>query len=327
MGTFILMVINNMVIGTYMLSPDKFPQQDPLAMAMVAGIGAMLGIMSSLRTSGGHINPAVTIAFAVTGKLKWRKVPHYIAGQCLGSFTAQVLIFITYYDAFNALDGGIRSAYGQNTSTAGIFATFPPDHVSLLTAMFDQVFGTAMLLIAVSAVGDNRGVKLPEFLQPVIIMLLVTALAAGTSHNCGAILNPARDLIPRVFCSIAGWGWEVYKPLGGHYWYVAGVIGPIVGAIIGCYTYHVLIGRYLMTDNPNLQEKSRMTYSEESINNNNLNEGFSIELGDGFVNGTALKPIVDSVDGDFARVDKRSQSVSGFPSSRKRHSIQKNFHL
>lgn len=52
----------------------------------------MLGITASLRTSGGHINPAVTVAFAVLGKLPWRKVPHYIAGQYLGSFLAQVFL-------------------------------------------------------------------------------------------------------------------------------------------------------------------------------------------------------------------------------------------
>lgn len=64
----------------------------------------------------------------------------------LGSFLAQVFLFITYYDALNMFDGGVRSAYGTNTSTGGIFATYPPDHVTVFTAFFDQVFFTAMLL-------------------------------------------------------------------------------------------------------------------------------------------------------------------------------------
>lgn len=84
-GTFILMSVNNGVIATYILAPKKF-DQNPLAMSLVAGIGAMLGITASLPVSGGHINPAVTVAFAVCGKHPWKKVPHYVLGQYLGKF-------------------------------------------------------------------------------------------------------------------------------------------------------------------------------------------------------------------------------------------------
>lgn len=59
----------------------------------------------------------------------------------------QVLLYVTYYDGLNALDSGVRSAFGSNTSTGAIFATYPPPHVTLFTALFDQVLGTAMLLL------------------------------------------------------------------------------------------------------------------------------------------------------------------------------------
>ncbi|KAI1282062.1 Aquaporin-9 [Halotydeus destructor] len=236
-GTFILMTINNAVIATYVLNPVKY-SPNPLAMAFVAGIGAMIGIMASWRISGGHINPPA-------GKLPWRKVPHYLIGQYLGSFLSQVILFAIFYDEINALDGGTRSAFGTNVSTGGIFATYPAAHISIQTAFFDQVFGTMMLLLAVCALTDEKGINLPANIQPIIICLVVTALATATGHNCGCILNPARDVMPRFVTSLVGYGWEPFEPLGGHYWYVAGLLGPHVGAILGCYVYRWLITVYI----------------------------------------------------------------------------------
>jgi aquaglyceroporin related protein len=205
----------------------------------------MLGVTVSMPVSGGHINPAVSVAFAATGKFSWAKIPHYVLGQYLGSLIAQILLFIIYFDGISALDGGVRSAYGTPTSTGQIFATFPPDHVGVLTALFDQIYGTALLLIAVCAIGDQRGMRLPKNIQPIVIALLVTAIATGMSHNCGAVLNPARDLAPRIFLSMVGYGWQPFEPIKGHYWYIAGLLGPHLGAIIGCWVYDLLIGNYL----------------------------------------------------------------------------------
>lgn len=116
----------------------------------------MIGIMVSLPISGGHINPAVTVAFALSKKLKWTKVPHYIIAQYFGSFFAQVVLFVMYFDGLEKFDNGIRSAYGSTTSTGKIFATFPPTGVTLLTCIGDQVIGTALLLIGICAIIDAR---------------------------------------------------------------------------------------------------------------------------------------------------------------------------
>ena len=59
-----------------------------------------------LTISGGHLNPAVTLAMACLGKLKWRKVPVYFLAQYLGCFIASAVLFAIYADAFNAHDRG-----------------------------------------------------------------------------------------------------------------------------------------------------------------------------------------------------------------------------
>ena len=61
------------------------------------GIGVMMGVYISGGISGGHLNPAVTLALAVTKKFPWRKVPTYFLGQYLGSFFASVVVYFVYW--------------------------------------------------------------------------------------------------------------------------------------------------------------------------------------------------------------------------------------
>ena len=59
----------------------------------------MLGLLLCGEVSGGHINPAVTVALATLGKFPWRRVPHYLAAQYLGAFLASAAVFLVYWDA------------------------------------------------------------------------------------------------------------------------------------------------------------------------------------------------------------------------------------
>lgn len=90
-------------------------------------------------SSGAHINPAVTVGFAVLGRFPWKKVFHYMLGQYLGAFMSSAVIYMVYYEAFDAFDGGRRIAYGNDTATGGIFATYPAPHVTVTGALVDEV--------------------------------------------------------------------------------------------------------------------------------------------------------------------------------------------
>lgn len=201
----------------------------------------MIGITASAPVSGGHINPAVTVALAVLKRHPWTKVPHYLAGQYLGSFTAAAVVYICHFDALNNFDGGTRVAYAADYATGHIFSTYPNYFVSLCGSFFDQVIGTMMLMLSVLAVTDTRGLKVPTWLQPVFLCFVICVLCTAFGLNCMAVLNPARDFAPRLFCLIAGWGWSTFYPLGGHYWWVAGILGPHVGAILGGWIYLLTI--------------------------------------------------------------------------------------
>ena len=56
-----------------------------------------MGVYVSAGISGGHLNPAVTLAMSVSGKLKWKKVPIYMLGQYLGAFVGALFVYLIYY--------------------------------------------------------------------------------------------------------------------------------------------------------------------------------------------------------------------------------------
>lgn len=117
--------------------------------------------------TGGHINPAVTVGQAVLGNHSWRKVGHYLAAQYLGAFVAAATVYLNFFDAFLDFDNGHRVATGSESATGHIFATYPSPFLSITGSFVDQVIGTAILMFAILAVGDQKGQKIPSWLQPI----------------------------------------------------------------------------------------------------------------------------------------------------------------
>lgn len=68
-----------------------------------------------------------------------------------------------------------------------------------------------MLLLCVMAITDERNMETPKGLVPFVIGLTVTVIGMTYHWNCGYAINPARDLGPRIFTAIAGWGIEVFR--------------------------------------------------------------------------------------------------------------------
>lgn len=230
-------MVGNAAVGAYTLkSKMNNVPADNLAICLSWGVGAMIGITVSSKISGGHINPAVTIAQTVIKNFSWKKVPHYLAAQYLGAFLASVVVYILYMDALTAFDTGIRQTTGPD-ATAHIWATFPSSYLSISGAFLDQVIGTAVLMVAVLAITDSDGLNVQASLQPIYLCLTITIMCLAFGANCMAVLNPARDIAPRLFLLLAGYGWSAFEPLSGHYFWVGGIVGPHVGAIVGAWLY------------------------------------------------------------------------------------------
>jgi MIP family channel proteins len=212
------------------------------------GLAVVMGVYASAGISGGHINPAVTLALAVHRRFAWSKVPFYIAAQMAGAFAASVVVYVTYYDALQHFDGGLRQVVGEK-GTAGIWATYPQEFLSNVPgALLDQVVGTALLVTMVFALSDRRNLAPQSNLGPFVVGMVVLLIGMTFGYNCGYAINPARDLMPRLFTAMAGWGSEVFRA-GNGFWWVP-IVGPCVGGVLGGFIYDLLITRNYPPEEP-----------------------------------------------------------------------------
>ncbi|KAI1904350.1 hypothetical protein AGOR_G00004750 [Albula goreensis] len=174
----------------------------------------------------------------ILGKLKVVKFPVYVIAQFLGAFAGAAAVFGLYYDAFMDYTSGILSVTGIN-ATAHIFASYPARHLSVLNGFIDQVIGTGVLVLCILAIIDGKNIGAPRGMEPVAIGLIIMAIGVSMGLNCGYPINPARDLGPRLFTAVAGWGMDVFST--ADYWWWIPVAGPMVGGIVGAVVYFLLI--------------------------------------------------------------------------------------
>jgi MIP family channel proteins len=238
-GTFILIAFGVGVVAQTVLS--KQANGSYLGINIGWGLAVMLGIYTAGGVSGAHLNPAVTVALAVHRSFPWSKVLPFILAQMAGAFAASALVYVTYREAFTAFDGGARMVEGA-TATAGIFATYPQAYLSIAGGFVDQVVGTMLLMAGVLAVTDQRNTAPPAWLVGPLVGGLVLAIGVAFGFNAGYAINPARDLGPRLFTAVAGWGPGVFTA-GGGWWWVP-VVAPCVGAILGAFLYDIFVNKH-----------------------------------------------------------------------------------
>jgi MIP family channel proteins len=237
-GTFVLIVFGVGVVAQTVLSGGS--AGSTLGINVAWGLAVTMGCYVSAGVTGAHLNPAVTLALAVHRRFPWHKVAGYVSAQMAGALAASAVVFATYYEALSAFDGGVRQILGP-TGTAGIWATYPQPFLSTFPGGFiDQVVGTALLVAVIFGITDTRNSPAPAGVTPVVVGLLVILIGATFGFNSGYAINPARDLAPRVFTAVAGWGSGVFS--AGHSWWWVPVVAPCAGAVVGGWMYDVCIG-------------------------------------------------------------------------------------
>ncbi|CAG11882.1 unnamed protein product [Tetraodon nigroviridis] len=200
-----------------------------LSVNMAFSEGVMSAMHLSKGISGAHLNPAVTLSFCVLGHVSWDRLVPYSLSQLLGAYMASGLVYLVYYDAIMNFSEGVLTVYGPN-ETASIFATYPSEFLSLGRSFLDQVVGTGMLMLCILGLDEQRNTPAPTQLIPAIVAAVVLGISMSMSGNCGAAINPARDLGPRLFTLTAGWGTEVFTCY--NYWFWVPLVAPPIGALV-----------------------------------------------------------------------------------------------
>lgn len=239
LGTFVLIMFGVGVVAQFVLGGGK--NGEYLSVNVGWGLAVTLGVYVSAGVSGAHLNPAVTLALAMRRGFAWSKVLPYIAAQFAGAIAASAVVFVTYREALDHFDGGARQVSGA-LGTAGIWATYPQAYLSTFGGVVDQIVGTALLLLVICALSDTKNSAPESRLGPVVVGLLVLAIGASFGVNAGYAINPARDLGPRLFTAVAGWGGGVFAA-ANHWWWVP-VVAPCIGGVLGVYLYDLCIGNH-----------------------------------------------------------------------------------
>ncbi len=239
LGTGVLIVFGTAVVAQVVLS--KGANGGYLSINLGWGLAVTMAVYASAGVSGAHLNPAVTLALAVHRGFPWSKVLPYSLAQLAGAFGGAAVTFLTYREAFDNFDGGVRQVTGAQ-ATAGIFATYPQPFLSTAGGLVDQIVGTALLLLLVLAIGDGKNFAPEPRIGPVLVGLAVVLIGMTFGFNAGYAINPARDLGPRLFTLLAGWGGEVFRA-GDGWWWVP-IVGPLLGGVLGVWVYDALITKH-----------------------------------------------------------------------------------
>ncbi|MFD9330326.1 MIP/aquaporin family protein [Streptomyces sp. NPDC060065] len=231
-GTAILILFGAGVCAAVTLNKSKARGAGWVVIAFGWGFGVLAGAYTSAPLSGGQINPAVTIGFAIEGSTKWEDVPFYILGQFAGAIIGAVLCWLLYLGQFN-----LNAEEDQAIETLGIFSTRPEINNPVQNLITEIIATVALMLPILAMVGGDKHVAgIGDAGLPVLLIaLLVVGIGLSLGGPTGYAINPARDLGPRLthaLLPIPNKGTSEWS----YSWIP--VVGPIAGAAIGALIYN-----------------------------------------------------------------------------------------
>jgi glycerol uptake facilitator len=232
LGTMLLILLGDGVVANAVLQRSKGHASGWIVITTGWALGVALAVYSVGTISGGHLNPAVSIALASIGQFEWAKVPAYIVAQMIGAFLGSVLVWLAYLPHWSVTE--------DKAAKLGVFCTIPairrpPQNV------ITEIVGTFVLVLGVLAIPSVKNL-IPNSgfstgLGPLLVGALVWGIGLSLGGPTGYAINPARDLAPRLahfILPIPGKGDSDF----GYAW--VPIVGPIIGGILGALCYKVL---------------------------------------------------------------------------------------
>ena len=208
-GTFVLVLAGTAVAVSGSLGRGiAGAPANSLAVGLAFGLVLVALVVALGHVSGAHLNPAVTIALAVTGKFPWRYTPAYVAAQVAGAVLASLAVWGTYG--------------GPARDRASLGATAPAGGTGVGQVLLVEALITFVLMLVIISVATDERVA-PAAVGPAVGFALAAAVLVGGPVSGGAV-NPARALGP-----------ELVSGTFTDWW--AYLLGPVVGAVVAAVVY------------------------------------------------------------------------------------------
>lgn len=246
LGTFILTLFGCSSVAVAVLFGEY---NSIFQIGLVWGIGVTLAIFLTRHICNAHLNPAVSVAMVVAGRMKAKMLPGYLVAQLVGGIMAGAMLYILFSPSIAQyeLTHDIVRGTAASVDTARMFGEFYPNPgdaiaiVSLPLAMLAEGFGTMLLALFIFGLTEDCNVGKPSSdLQPLFIGLTVSSIIFFVAPLTQAGLNPARDFGPRVVAWLMGWGSAALPDaVGGWFWVY--ILAPILGGAVAALLFKFIL--------------------------------------------------------------------------------------
>ena len=222
-GTLILILLGDGVVAGVLLKRSKAESSGWLVIATGWAFAVMAGVFAAIAcgSKDAHLNPAVTLGFAVsTGD--YSKLAPYITAQLLGALAGAILVWLHFLPHWKETP--------ESNLKLAVFCTGPAIR-NAAANLISEIIGTFVLVFIVGAIFSKAVSKVgvAAGLGPYLVGSLVWGIGLSLGGTTGYAINPARDLGPRIAHALL--------PIPGKRdsdWSYAGipVIGPLLGAAL-----------------------------------------------------------------------------------------------
>lgn len=221
-GTLVLLLLGDGVVANVVLRQTKGENSGWMVITTGWAFAVTMGVFvaKAFGSIDAHLNPAVTVAFAVATNDYSHVIP-YISAQLIGAFLGAILVWLYYLPHWRVTpDAGSKLA---------VFATGPAIR-NPIANFISEVVGTLALIIGLAGISSKSLGEMAIGVGPYLVGILVWSIGLSLGGTTGYAINPARDLAPRVahmLLPIPGKGSSDW----GYAWIPA--IAPLVGGAVG----------------------------------------------------------------------------------------------
>ncbi|ARK09993.1 MIP/aquaporin family protein [Fibrivirga algicola] len=221
-GTLVLILLGNGVVANVVLKQTKGANSGWIVITTGWAFAVTMGVFvaKSFGSLDAHLNPAVTVAFAVATNDYSHMVP-YISAQMLGAFLGAVLVWLFYLPHWRVTPDPFDKL--------AVFSTGPAIRQPM-SNLLSELISTLVLILGLAGISSKALGVLAIGVGPYLVGVLVWSIGLSLGGTTGYAMSPARDLSPRIahaLLPIPGKGTSDW----GYAW--VPVVGPLVGAALG----------------------------------------------------------------------------------------------